>query len=266
MKKALSAVFCLALLLISTSVFAQNIVVFSDAGFPAADSAIPQQLGSLLPGAKTAAVDQLSGLLAAPSTSLLVLPYGSAFPEQAWPDIQQFLQRGGNLLVLGGRPFTRSAYHDGSGWHLRDYSVRFMRPLMIDQYQETPGSEGTEFQANPDMPLQLPRFAWKRAFSPIMRFSAVDLYKRGGAAGAIDARVDTLAWGVKDGRKMSAPAIVIDHLRNGFNGGRWVFLNAELWSDFYSGAGAASFAPWPNWPCKAARNFPHVRYFLSICR
>ena len=239
MKKALSAVFCLALLLISTSVFAQNIVVFSDAGFPAADSAIPQQLGSLLPGAKTAAVDQLSGLLAAPSTSLLVLPYGSAFPEQAWPDIHQFLQRGGNLLVLGGRPFSRSAYHDNSGWHLRDYNVRFMRTLMIDQYQETPGSEGSEFQANPDMPLQLPRFAWKRAFSPVIRLSAVDLYKRGGAAGAIDARVDTLAWAVKDGRKMSAPAIVVDHLRNGFDGGRWVFLNAELSSDFYSGAGAS---------------------------
>jgi hypothetical protein len=66
--------------------------------------------------------------------------------------------------------------------------------------------------------------------------SAVDLYKRGGAAGAIDARVDALAWGVKDDRKMSAPAIVIDHLRNGFNGGRWVFMNAELSADFYSGA------------------------------
>jgi len=44
--------------------------------------------------------------------------------------------------------------------------------------------------------------------------------------------------GVIGGRKMSAPAIVIDHMRNGFDGGRWVFLNAELSADFYSGAGA----------------------------
>jgi len=72
-----------------------------------------------------------------------------------------------------------------------------MRTLMIDQYQETPGSDGAEFQANPDMPLQLPHFTWKRAFSPVIRLSAVDLYKRGGAAGSIDARLDTLAWGVK---------------------------------------------------------------------
>jgi hypothetical protein len=238
MRKVLFASFCFALLLFYPAAFAQNIVVFSDTGFPVADSASPQQLSSLIPGARAASADQLSGLLAAPTTALLVLPYGSAFPEQAWTDIHQFLQRGGNLLVLGGRPFSRSAFHDNSGWHLRDYNIRFMRALMIDQYQETPGSDGAEFQTNPDMPLQLPRFGWKRAFSPIIRLSAVDLYKRGGAAGSIDARVDTLAWGVKDGRKMSAPAVVVDHLRNGFDGGRWVFLNADLSSDFYSGTGA----------------------------
>ena len=117
-----------------------------------------------------------------------------------------FLDRGGNLLVLGGRPFTRAAYRDSGGWHLRDYSVRFIRPLMIDQYQETPGSDGLQFQSNPEIPLQLPAFAWKRAFSPVIRLSAVDLYHRGGAAGSIDARLDTLAWGVKNGRKLSAPA------------------------------------------------------------
>jgi len=162
------------------------------------------------------------------------MAYGSAFPEQAWPAIQDFLHRGGNLLVLGGRPFTRAAYQDASGWHLRDYSVRFTRPLMIDQYETTPSSDGMLFQTNPDLGPQLPRFDWKRAFSPVIRLSAVDLYKRGGAAGSIDARVDAFAWGVKDGRKMAAPAIQIDHLRNGFDGGRWIFLNADLTPDFYA--------------------------------
>jgi len=109
--------------------------------------------------------------------------------------------------VIGGMPFTRAAYRDTGGWHLRDYSVRFIRPLMIDQYQETPGSDGLQFQPNPEIPVQLPAFAWKRAFSPVIRLSAVDLYHRGGAAGSIDARLDTLAWGVKNGRKLSAPVL-----------------------------------------------------------
>jgi hypothetical protein len=244
MKPVRYFVFCFLIFLITClQIFAQTppIVVFRESGFPSADSAVAsfQQLSELVPGARQASVEQLSAQLSDPGTALLVLPYGSAFPEQAWPDISQFLQRGGNLLVLGGRPFSRSAYLDSSGWHLRQYNVRFMRALMIDQYQETPASDGSQFQTNPDMPLQLPHFAWKKAYSPIIRLSSVDLYKRGGAAGAIDARVDALAWGVKDGRKMSAPAIVIDHLRDGFNGGRWVFLNADLSTDFFAGTDAA---------------------------
>jgi hypothetical protein len=97
---------------------------------------------------------------------LLVLPYGSAFPEDVWEEIYQFLQRGANLLVLGGKPFTRSGYRDKAGWHLRDHSTRFARSLMIDQYQETPGFDGMEFQANPKLailpsPQNLTDEAWR---------------------------------------------------------------------------------------------------------
>jgi hypothetical protein len=214
------------------------VIVFSEPGFPSADSAgaTAQQLAATLPGTQQVGADQLGNALSAPATQLLVLPYGSAFPEEAWPAIKQFLDRGGNLLVLGGRPFTRAAYRDSTGWHLRGYSVRFIRPLMIDQYQETPGSDQLQFQPNPEIPLQLPPFAWKHAFSPVIRLSAVDLYHRGGAAGSIDARLDALAWGTKDGRKLSAPVLQVDHYRNGFDGGRWIFVNAELWSNFFDNA------------------------------
>jgi len=239
MPKVIVCMFACLFLFALPAAFAQEknnaVVVFREAGFPAADSTAPSshQLESLFPGANLADADQLSGALAASSTRLLVLPYGSAFPEAAWPEIKDFLDRGGNLLVLGGRPFTRAAYRDASGWHLREYSVRFIRPLMIDQYQDTPGSDGLKFEPNPELTLQLSSFRWKRAFSPVVRLSAVDLYHRGGSAGAIDARLDTLAWGVKDGIKLSAPAIQIDHYRNGFDGGRWIFVNAELSSEFF---------------------------------
>jgi hypothetical protein len=214
-------------------------VIFSEPGFPATDSAGPPSgaLGTALPGARFASTEQLGAALEASSARLLVLPYGSAFPEAAWEPIFRFLQRGGNLLVLGGRPFTRAAYRDAGGWKLREYGVRFARPLMIDQYQETPGSSGLEFQTNPEVTLQLAKFAWSRAFSPVIRLSAVDLYHRDGAAGSIDARLDALAWGVQGGHKMAAPAIEVDHLRNGFGGGRWVFVDAELTAGFFSDGG-----------------------------
>jgi hypothetical protein len=210
-------------------------VVFQEPGFPAADSATPspQQLAAIFPGAQHVNAGQISQVLTGTSVRLLTLPYGSAFPEEAWPSIRQFLERGGNLLVLGGRPFTRAAYRDHGEWRLRDYSVRFIRPLMIDQYQETPGSDGLQFQPNSELPFHPAAFSWKRAFSPVIRLSALDLYHRGGAAGSIDARLDTLAWGVKQGRKLSAPAIQVDHYRNGFDGGRWVLVNAELSQLFF---------------------------------
>jgi hypothetical protein len=180
-KYAVFAVSASFLLLSQTALMAQtampSAVVFSEPGFPAADSASPsvQQLTAMLPGAQSARADQLQAALSAPSTHLLILPYGSAFPEEAWTAIKQFLDHGGNLLVIGGMPFTRAAYRDPNGWHLRPYSVRFIRPLMIDQYQETPGSSGLQFQSNPELPMQLSAFAWKRAFSPVIRLSAVDL-------------------------------------------------------------------------------------------
>src|SRR5271166_587820 len=246
LKLALLAVASLFFLVSHATLLAQSgmsaAVVFSEPGFPAAVSAdsagpSPQQLAVIFPGAQLADADHLRDALAAPSVHLLVLPYGSSFPEEVWPAIKAFLDRGGNLLVLGGMPFTRAAYRDAGGWHVRDYSVRFIRPLMIDQYQETPGSEGLQFQPNPEIVLQLAAFQWKRSFSPVIRLSAVDLYNRGGSAGAIDARLDTLAWGTKDGRKLSAPVIQVDHYRNGFDGGRWIFVQAELNNDFFSREG-----------------------------
>ncbi len=244
MCKVLIRATCLVgVFLTASSLLAQtssSTVVFIDSGFPAPDSTevAVKRIAAVLPDAKAASSDQLGTLLALPATRLLVVPYGSAFPEAAWPQIEQFLQRGGNLLVIGGRPFTRSAYRDANGWHLRDYSVRFTRALMIDQYQPTPGSEGMDFQVNPDLAMQIPRFAWKTAYSPVIRLSAVDLYHRGGAAGSIDARVDPIVWGVKGGRKLAAPIIEVDHLRNGFDGGRWIFVNAELSAEFWNSSEA----------------------------
>jgi hypothetical protein len=215
-------------------------VVFEEPGFPVADAAAPDfaQLHAILPSAMFVPSQQLKSSLS--SASMLILPYGSAFPEAAWPEINAYLTRGGNLLVIGGRPFTRAAFRTNSGWQLREYSVRFIHELQIDQYQETPGSDGLQFEPNPDIPLQLAAFRWARGFSPVIRLSSVDLYKRGGSAGALDARLDVLAWGTKDRRRMTAPAIVIDHVRSRFFGGRWIFVNSEIYSQFYEATGPES--------------------------
>jgi hypothetical protein len=238
---ALRLISCLFLLLVfrPAALHAQKFpssVIWFEPSVSSADSAAPSsaQLAEIFPGAHIVATEQLAAQLSDPQTRLLILPLGSVVPEAAWSAISDFAHRGGNLLVLGGRPFTRSAYHDASGWHLRDYSTRFTRIMLIDQYQSTPGSAGATFTPNPDIPVDLPHFSWKLAFSPIIRLSTNDLYPRGGSAGSLDVNLDTLVWGVSNGRRMSAPLLQIDHFSSGFDGGRWILLSAELAPDFYS--------------------------------
>jgi hypothetical protein len=81
----LSALFLSGILPMYASA-ADSVVVFSEPGFPAADSASPSvsQLQVLFPGARLATLAQLETSLNEPANRLFVLPYGSAFPEEAW--------------------------------------------------------------------------------------------------------------------------------------------------------------------------------------
>ena len=87
------------------------VVVFWEEGFPAADTAAPSraELVSVLPNARYASARELGEAMGREESRLLVLPFGSAFPEESWEAIEAFLERGGNLLVLSGQPFTRPA-------------------------------------------------------------------------------------------------------------------------------------------------------------
>jgi hypothetical protein len=222
-----------------------SVIVFWEDGFPAADTAQPSRapLKAMLPDdAAFTSADHLSDALNSEETELLVMPFGSAFPEEAWPAIHGYLERGGNLLVLGGRPFTRAAYRETSKgpWKLRPPIQAFARSLFLNDYQETPGSNAAAFTPNEDFSfMELPAFAWKRAWSATVRLTDEDLYKREGSAGSLDARLDTLAWGVANGRKLAAPIIEIDHLQNQFAGGRWVLVACELGDGFYGSKGGS---------------------------
>jgi len=229
-------------------------VVFWQPGFPAADSPAPEEAGLRAGFAGAAFVDasHLSDALADHDTDLLVLPYGSAWPEADWSAILEYLDRGGNLIALGGKPFTRAAYEENGAWHLRTASVAQSLELFIHDYQETPGSHpgeqergagdpdessvGLTFTPNPDVFPQLPAFGWTRAFSPVLRLSVVDGDTTGGHTGYEDMDLTTLAWGEREARKLAAPVLELDHNTNRFVGGRWILVACEPDADFFSNA------------------------------
>jgi hypothetical protein len=223
------------LALIPARSLAKTVVIWQP-GFPAADSPSPNEaaLQTAFAGAEFADAGHLSGALAAADTDLLVLPYGSAWPEADWDAILRYLDRGGNLIVLGGKPFTRAAYEDASGWHLRTESMAQPLELFIDGYQDTLGSDVLAFTPNDDVFPQLPSFGWKRAFSPVVRLSVVNYDASGGATGGEDIDLTTLAWGERNGHKLAAPVLELDHNANRFTGGRWIFVACEPNPDFFS--------------------------------
>jgi hypothetical protein len=243
-----------------------RVIVFWEDSFPAADTSAPARadLHAILPGATFISAESLNDALVSEETGLLVLPYGSAFPEKQWDAIRGYLEHGGNLLVLGGKPFTRAVYKDHNAWRMRPAIQTFARTLFLNDYQETPGSGAAKFVANEDYSfLKLPAFNWTRAWSATVRLTDEDLYKREGSAGTLDTRMDTLAWGVADGHRLAAPIVELDHLQNHFVGGRWILVACDLPQGFYASAAgrdivaklvkrasdsAEDFTVQPEWP------------------
>ena len=217
---------------------ASHTVVFLEPRFPSSDSSAVNEsaLHTAFADAEFAGAAQLSSALEKPDTDLLVMPYGSAYPGAAWPAILRYLDRGGDLLVLGGKPFTRAAYTAGSGWQLRAPSVAASLELFIHDYQETPGSDGLVYEPNHDVQPEIGSFRWKRAFSPVIRLSVVNRYSDGGTTGNNDADLTTLAWGSRDGHKLAAPIFEVDHNNFRFIGGRWILVACEPDADFFSSA------------------------------
>ncbi len=219
----------------ATLAHAARTVVFYQPGFPSADSSgvTAGSLQAAFSGATLVAANNLPAALG-DNIDLLVMPYGSAYPEAAWPAILRYLDRGGNLLALGGKPFTRAAYLDGTSWRLRAPSVAASLELFIHDYQETPGSSNLTFATNRDVTPQLPAFTWQRAWSPVLQLSIVDQIRTGGETGGMDSNLITLAWGEQNGHKLAAPIFEIDHYRYRFVGGRWIFAACEPGQDFFS--------------------------------
>jgi len=97
-------------LCISISAAYGKVVVFWQEGFPTLESQpVPQEtLRKALDGLQPefASLEELNKQETLREAELLVLPYGSAVPANAWAAVLKYLQTGGNLLVLGGRPLT----------------------------------------------------------------------------------------------------------------------------------------------------------------
>ncbi len=193
--------FCLALalLLLSLPAFAAKVVVFQESGFPTVSSepvSAATLSAALGPNVTFAGISALQDPATLAHAQLLVLPYGSAVPVSAWSGIQAYLNRGGNLLILGGEPL-HVPVADTNGHFTQEFAQdTFGRALGFDHIYAVPVASGS-------------KFAWRSGYGFLPQ-ATVQAAKYFAVAGR---DLDGLGYMVApDGDKVAAPVIVSDHL------------------------------------------------------
>ena len=131
-------------------------VVFYEKGFPSAENGsisrttLESALAPLNPRFVGLADLEKSDSLA--EGDLLILPYGSAFPADAWETIRRHIDRG-NLLVLGGRPFFVPVFRDSAGWRMDGAQNTYSLSLGIQHAYEVPQKGPWTLQWDDSAPL-----------------------------------------------------------------------------------------------------------------
>jgi len=200
-----------------------RVVVFHQAGFPALDAqevsreALTRALSDLNP--EFLDLDALRQPGSLDNAQLLVLPYGSACPADAWKAILDYLGGGGSLLVVGGRPLAVPVYRREGRFSAEPASNAFSRSLGIWHAYEAPQKDWVSFVWDEDYYFLQPA-----------RILARRVFVSGTGAGA--GRYRGLGFLVNaKGVRVASPVTAADSLgsRGGGRtpGGRYVFLSFE---------------------------------------
>jgi hypothetical protein len=212
------------------------LAVFRARGFPTLDAPeLPASvLDAALAGLPVTIHDSPAALaerLRLRDADVLLLPYGSAFPLDAWPAIRAFLKEGGGLVVLGGEPFAQPvlgrAAGGAGGFVLGARQPSFAHELLIGpadrvDHAELEGPARVVAAPGWDWSAPLPEPARSHALT-VRLATRKDLPAEHGSEGPRDAVLRPLAHVVDAaGLPRACPLLAIDRLRGDDAGARWV--------------------------------------------
>lgn len=220
---------------------ATRALVFRAAGFPtvdapAIDDGVLDSALSGLPVDRAASVGELVSRLRLRDVDVLILPYGSAFPVEAWPRIQGFLRHGGGLAVLGGAPFHEpvraDAAHAGA-WLRGPRQTSFAHDLLIGPAEavsrplhgRTQLAVGVDADTGFSTSFPDARTTWALT---LRLTTTKEIPDEHGSAGPRDAVARPLVHVVDAaGTPRGCPLLEIDHQRGSAAGARWLLATSD---------------------------------------
>ncbi|MBZ5618756.1 MAG: beta-galactosidase [Acidobacteriia bacterium] len=220
----------LLILASSSSAFAK-VVVFWQEGFPtvASQPIARESLAKALDGADAvfSGIDGLRDRATLTGADLLVLPYGSATPTDAWSGIQAYLRAGGNVLVLGGQPFRVPVTAVNGKFREARPQDTYSRDMGIQHSYELPRQDGT-------------KFAWRLGYA-FLHTPAL----RARRFFAIEGRLAGLGYMLNsEGVEVAAPVVVADRMGGrgpgAGTGSRIVMLDFEPAEGYWESADGIS--------------------------
>ncbi len=193
-----------------------KVVVFWQDGFPTIASVPVSQetLTKSLAGMDPVFLnlDGLKNPAALASVDLLVLPYGSAIPTDAWSGIHAYLEAGGNLLVLGGQPLRVSVSASNGKFNQLPPQDTYSRELDFRHSYEVRVPTGATF-------------SWRSGYSFLHKSNV-----RARHFFALEGHLNGLGYMLNpDGLEVAAPVIVSDNggAAGRFSGSRIVALDFD---------------------------------------
>ncbi|SEN06497.1 alpha-amylase family protein [Paenibacillus sp. OV219] len=227
-----------------------NLVLFYDENFPYAgerpDAGVLARLSETF---RIVGAGELASQLQ--DAAVYVHLHGSYFPKDAWPAVMAHVNAGKGLITAGGAPFKTPVYNNGSEWIAEPNQTAYHQQLHINEALVVSENGVSSLQHLRDIPLFAgyeSLFTIEPTFGLALHIThADDCPGEGGTSGPIDAHIYPLLRGISgDGlaRELSAPAVLLEHTKGAFSGGRWMLINQPLRSAFWSGSGAEALAKW----------------------
>lgn len=161
--------------------------------------------------------------------SLVVWPYGSAMSDDIWPAMYDYLDKGGNILVTGGRIFSRNVIVENGDYKVGQYTNRFTEQLRIIDSEPLVYEDIVSTKVNERFDFLEQKISYNQvdsAYSILVMMSSYSYRDRNGSLSSKDGTWHNIVAGVDQNGLHRIPLISeINREKEQFAGGKWLLFN-----------------------------------------